>query len=171
MGQYTQGVMWVSFGALMWAVYALLQKLLLRHFTSVQLMMFINLLGALIFFGLATPTQLFLLNERQAWLLAFCCLNTVFAYGAFAEALVHWEASKVSAVLALAPLITIATLDGLSWYRPDLYQSVHLNVLAVLGAFLVIGGSATAALTKRAVKLYPTSLETPQYDKRQPEAE
>lgn len=149
LGQYTQGIIWIAFAAVVWAIYALLQKLLLKHFTSIQLLMMINLSGGALFWFLATPAQVFELTNWQLLMLLFCCLNTVFAYSAFAEALAHWEASKISAVLALTPLITIITLDFLAWRWPEFYESVHLNLLALLGAALVITGSMLAALGKR----------------------
>ncbi|MCM2679458.1 DMT family transporter [Echinimonas agarilytica] len=147
-GTYTQGVLWIVFAAVMWAIYALLQKQLLRHFTSVQLMMMINLFGGVCFFMLATPDQVLELNQWQLLMLLFCCLNTVIAYGAFAEALAHWEASKVSAVLAATPLVSIGVIDLLAWQWPEYYQSLHLNILALIGAVMVIIGSAVAALGK-----------------------
>ncbi len=152
-GHYTQGLLWVVFAAVTWAVYALLQKLLLKNFTSVQLMMMINLFGGIAFWTLATPSQVTGLTPWQWAMLIFCCLNTVVAYGAFAEALAHWEASKVSAVLAMTPLVTIWVLDFMAWQWPQYYQSEHLNWLALLGAALVILGSAVASLAKRKKKL------------------
>jgi len=50
------------------------------------------------------------LTQLQLWLLVFCCINTLIAYGCFAEAMNLWDASKVSATLALAPLFTIGSL-------------------------------------------------------------
>lgn len=151
LGEYTIGVLWIIFAAVTWTVYALIQKLLLKHFTSVQLLMMINLFGGVAFWSLATPEQVWQLNTWQWAMLIFCCLNTVFAYGAFAEALAHWEASKVSAVLAVTPLITISVLDFLAWQWPEHYEYMHLNLLALLGALLVIGGSMIAALGKKKV--------------------
>ena len=50
------------------------------------------------------------LSNLQWALLAFCGVNTLIAYGSFAEAMAHIEASKVSAILALTPLITVTTV-------------------------------------------------------------
>ncbi|MBD1388567.1 DMT family transporter [Neiella sp. HB171785] len=150
LGSYTVGVLWIVFAALTWAIYALIQKGLLRHFTSVQLLMVFNLFGGITFWFLATPSQVLVLTPWQWAMLIFCCLNTVIAYGAFAEAMNHWQASKVSAVLAITPLITIVMIDILAWWLPQYYQAEQFNLLAMIGAGMVILGSIVAALDKRA---------------------
>ncbi|MCG8435597.1 MAG: EamA family transporter, partial [Gammaproteobacteria bacterium] len=78
--------------------------------------------------------------------LVFCCANTLIAYGSFAEALNLWDASKVSATLALAPLFTIGTLKLIVFINPDYAFSDRLNWLSVFGAILLIIGSALTAL-------------------------
>ena len=78
----------------------------------------------------------------------FCCLNTVVAYGAFAEALVHWEASRVSATLAVTPLITIFVSALWAWLWPGSVQIEPLNALSYGGAALVVAGSMLCALKR-----------------------
>ena len=63
------------------------------------------------------------LDAIGLWLLAYCALNTLVAYGAFAEALAHWEASRVSTILATTPLLSlgvIALVHGLCRARSPL---------------------------------------------------
>jgi drug/metabolite transporter (DMT)-like permease len=86
------------------------------------------------------------LNTLQLGLLAFCCLNTVVAYGSFAEAMNCWDSSKVSAVLALAPLFTIATLKTTVFFIPDYAFSDRLGLLSLAGAALLVIGSVLTAL-------------------------
>jgi hypothetical protein len=50
-------------------------------------------------------TQLMDMQMIHVLALLFCCANTVVAYGAFTEALNIWQAAKVSAVLAMAPIL------------------------------------------------------------------
>jgi len=144
--QMTFGVLLVVAASITWVVYALLQKQLLRQFSSVQILLFVYVFSALLLTPLAKPTSLFELSGLQAGLLLFCCLNTVLAYGSFAEALVHWHASKVSAVLALAPLFTIAALKVIVWINPDYSYTDHLNQLSLLAAVILVLGSVTVAL-------------------------
>jgi drug/metabolite transporter (DMT)-like permease len=88
----------------------LAQKQLLTVWHSVQVMMVIYLACALVLTPWAQPLQVLALSPLQGWLLLACCLNTLVAYGAFAEALAHWEASRVSATLALTPLVTFISV-------------------------------------------------------------
>ena len=88
-------------------------------------------------------------------MLAFCCLNTLIAYGAFAEALEHLEVSRVSAVLALAPVFTIGSLWIASRFAPGLLEPEGLTIASVAGALLVVGGSALCALGGSGVPALP----------------
>ena len=76
----------------------------------------------------------------------FCGLNTLIAYGSFAEAMVHIEASKVSTVLALTPLITVVVVQVF----PNSGISVEpMTALSISGAILVVVGSMATALNRR----------------------
>ena len=84
---------------------------------SLQVMMVIYLACAVLITPWAHPLQVLELNALQGWLLFACCLNTLVAYGAFAEALAHWEASRVSAALALASSVSAAISASLALPR------------------------------------------------------
>lgn len=142
----TVGVIIVVFSAITWTVYALLQKHLLKSFSSPQILLLIYVFAALALLPFISPLSLLQLNEVQWALLLFCCLNTVIAYGCFAEALNRWDASKVSAVLALAPLFTIGTLKITVYFIPDYAFSDRLSWLSVTGALLLVVGSVLTAL-------------------------
>jgi drug/metabolite transporter (DMT)-like permease len=79
-------------------------------------------------------------------MLVFCCANTLIGYGAFAEALEHWEMSRVSAVLALAPLTTLSGMWLIERIAPHLLEPEGLNPTSIVGALLVVSGSALCAL-------------------------
>lgn len=146
-GQDSIGVLLVVIAAVTWACYALAQKQLLMSFNSQQIMWFIYVAGALCFFPATDLTPVLQLSALQWGLLAFSCLNTIVAYGAFAEALEHWEASKVSAVLAITPLLTILFANIVSWLFPAAAPAQALNIWSVAGALLVVAGSAITALS------------------------
>lgn len=142
----TVGVIIVVFAAITWVVYALLQKQLSRDFSSVQILFFIYLFAIVLLLPFISPASLLQLSPFHAALLAFCCVNTLVAYGCFAEALNCWAASKVSAVLALAPLFTIGTLKFIVWLNPDYSFSDRLSLLSIIGALLLVVGSVLTAL-------------------------
>jgi drug/metabolite transporter (DMT)-like permease len=146
LSEYTTGVLIVFAAAVVWTFYGLSQKQLLTVWNSIQVMMVIYLFCALLITPWAHPMQALQLSPLQGWLLLACCLNTLVAYGAFAEALAHWEASRVSATLALTPLVTFASVAAASWLWPDYVQAEQINLLGYGGAVLVVIGSAVVAL-------------------------
>ncbi len=142
----TLGVLIVVAAAITWALYALLQKQLLKSYTPVQILSVIYGFAIFAMLPLAVPTSIFDLSLLQFALLAFCCVNTVVAYGCFAEAMNCWDSSKVSAVLALAPLFTIMTLKTTVYFIPDYAFSDRLSLLSLAGAALLVLGSILTAL-------------------------
>lgn len=147
--KYLLGSSILVLAAIAWAVYALAQKQLLQQLSSFSIMLIIYGGCALIFSPFATPAKILSLNPLHLGMLLFCGLNTLVAYGAFAEALEHWEASRVSAVLALAPLVTLATVEIVSSLIPGLIAPEPLTLLGVFGAILVVGGCVAIALGRK----------------------
>lgn len=148
-GTYIFGSGLVVLGAAVWAVYALAQKQLLQSLSSSQIMMMIYGGCAVLFTPFAQPEAIFQLNVLHLGMLIFCGLNTLVAYGAFAESLEHWEASRVSAVLALAPIVTLAAVELVAIFTPTLIPPENLTLIGILGAGLVVAGSIAIALGKR----------------------
>ncbi len=146
LSDYTAGVLIVFLAAVVWTFYGLSQKQLLTVWNSLQVMMVIYLFCALLITPWAHPMEALQLSSLQGWLLLACCLNTLVAYGAFAEALAHWEASRVSATLALTPLVTLAAVAVAAWLWPGYVQAEEINTLGYVGALLVVLGSALTAL-------------------------
>ncbi len=143
---YTAGVLMVLLASTVWTFYALGQKQLLTVWNSLQVMMVIYLFCALLLTPWVHPLEALQLSPLQGWLLLACCLNTLIAYGAFAEALAHWEASRVSATLAITPLVTFAAVAIAAWLWPEYVQAEQINGLGYGGAVLVVLGSALVAL-------------------------
>jgi drug/metabolite transporter (DMT)-like permease len=107
--------------------------------------------GALIFAPFSSPDQLQALTPVQWGMLLFSALNTFVAYGAFAEALDHWEASKVSAVLSTTPIVTLSAVFLVSQFLPTLLTPQPITFMAVAGAFFVVIGSLGIALGRKAM--------------------
>ncbi|AHJ27923.1 DMT family transporter [Nodularia spumigena CS-584] len=147
-GTYIFGSALIALGAAAWAIYALSQKQLLLSLSSPHIMLIIYGGCALLFTPFAQPETIFTLNKFHLFILLFCALNTLIAYGAFAESLEHWEASRVSAVLALTPIITLISVALVSVFSPSLIPTEHLTLIGILGAALVVTGSMAIALGK-----------------------
>jgi drug/metabolite transporter (DMT)-like permease len=145
-GRYLLGSAIVVLAAVVWAVYALVQKQLLLRLSSWLILLAIYALASVMLWPLAHPSTLLRLDALHAALLGYCALNTIGAYGCFAEALAHWEASRVSTVLALTPLLSIAAVTLVHALWPALIRAEHVAGLGFAGAALVVCGSALAAL-------------------------
>ncbi|WP_308724049.1 DMT family transporter [Metapseudomonas otitidis] len=152
LGSYTTGVLIVLGAAFVWTFYGLAQKQLLTVWNSMQVMMVIYLGCALLLTPWVSPLEALQLSPLQGWLLLACCLNTLVAYGAFAEALAHWEASRVSATLAITPLVTFASVAVAASLWPDHVHPEQINGLAYGGAVLVVLGSALTALAPSLIR-------------------
>lgn len=147
---YLVGSLWLILAAAIWALYALAQKQLLQQLSSPVIMWLIYGGSAILFTPAASPQALFTLTPLQWGMLIFSGFNTLIAYGAFAEALAHWEASRVSAVLALTPIITLGSVWGFSRLLPHLLEPDAMTGVGVVGALLVVSGSLSIALGRRA---------------------
>ncbi|MBE9126369.1 MULTISPECIES: DMT family transporter [unclassified Coleofasciculus] len=146
---YLLGNCIIVLAAATWAVYALAQKQLLQKLPSTTIMLVIYGGCAISFTPIAAPQPILTLSPLHLSLLLFCGLNTLIAYGAFAEALEHWEASQVSAVLALTPLVTLSSVWIASRFVPTLIAPEHWTVLGLLGAVLVVCGSMAIAVGRK----------------------
>jgi drug/metabolite transporter (DMT)-like permease len=136
----------VGAAALSWAAYALMQKQLLLKLSSQHILTVIYLFSALLLWPFAHPSALANLDALHWALLLFCALNTLVAYGAFAEALEHWQASRVSAVLATTPMLCLGVVALVHALWPEAVASEHVGLLGFVGAALVVIGSALSSL-------------------------
>lgn len=145
---YLIGSAFVVLGALVWAAYSLAQKQLLMRLRSSVVLAFIYAVAALVLLPFAHPQQLLTLSGLQWLVLGYCALNTLGAYGAFAEALVHWEASRVSAVLATTPLLCFAVVDLAHVLWPTRIAAEHIGAWGWTGAALAVVGSIAVSLLR-----------------------
>jgi drug/metabolite transporter (DMT)-like permease len=138
---FTLGMLLVLGGGLSWAVFATLQKGLVRTVHPNQLNLFIYGFCAL---GLSPLVKFSSLQGMPAvnWiLLAYLGLNTVLAYGSLALAIKFTEATRVSVIITLNPIITFVTMAILTrmdvpWIEPESF-----SLVSVLGALTVLGGA------------------------------
>ena len=149
--QYLMGVMMLLGSAVLWAGYALAQKKLLLEMNSVTIMFIIYVAGSILMAPAASPAHLASLDSTRLSFLIYCCLNSLVSYGFFSEALAIWPASKVSAVVALAPLFTVIFTKIASTIWPAYVAAEALDALNLLGAAMVVGGCVMMALAGRMV--------------------
>jgi drug/metabolite transporter (DMT)-like permease len=140
------GVALTVAAAVSWTVYGLAQKKLHERFSSQQVLWIIYVGAVALMLPSAQPAAVLELDGLQLGMLVFCCINTLAAYGSFGEALYHWELSRVSAVLATAPLFTIGAMWVVERLELGLVPPEGLNALSIAGALLVVAGSMVCAL-------------------------
>ena len=142
------GVLLIAASAAVWAIYALAQKQLLKSFPSETIMLYIYFAGTILFLPFARPARIVEMDIIHILLLLFCAFNTLAAYGSFAEALDHWEASSIGMVLAATPLITVAAMELCTVLFPAYIKPEQLNLLSIIGASLVVTGSILNAMVR-----------------------
>jgi drug/metabolite transporter (DMT)-like permease len=145
---FNVGMFWIFIGASCWVVYASLQKSLVKKYQPQQLNLFLYGLPALLYTPLASPGTLLDVPMIYIIMLIFAGLNTLFAYGAFAEALKYTEANKVSVIIICNPIITIIVMWflnnlDLAWLEKD-----PISTESLLYALLVLGGAAMTIFRK-----------------------
>jgi len=143
---YALGMGLMSLAATCWTAYAIMQKQLLLHFTSSQIMLVVYLLGSLVFLPLAQPLSIFELNTSGLLLLLFCGTSTLVGSGSFSEAMAHIEAYKASAMLSTLPVFTILFMWCLSFAPGFDISPEPLTSLTLSGAALVVFGALMVAL-------------------------
>ena len=149
---YMWGNILLVFGAIAWVFYGLAQKQLLRDLPSSSVMLGIYLCAAVLFMPLSHPARLLTLSGSHFAILIFCALNTLVAYGAFAAALEHWEASKVSAIITLAPLVTLVASVILPSFMAQLLPPSPLSWWGYVGAIAVVSGSLIISLSSKPLR-------------------
>lgn len=144
---YGVGLLMVAMSGLCWAGYGISQKLLLREFNPQETMLAFYWIGALLLVPFCNFSPLADFDLWQLALLLSCGVITLVAYGSFAESLLHIEASRASALIALSPLLTVAIMQLVPvWGLP----AEPLGWLSLLGALMVVVGSMTTAIATKA---------------------
>ncbi|WP_299004247.1 DMT family transporter [uncultured Shewanella sp.] len=134
------GILLVQFSALSWSCFALMQKLMSNKLSPNNTLLFVYGFGTLAMLPFIS-TQSFSQMLLTDWYVAlFCALNTVIAYGCFAQAMRYWAASQVGPMLALTPIFSfLATWLVVKWaWWPDIFSSDDLDLIAILGIIMVI---------------------------------
>ena len=124
--------------ALIWVFYALLQKSLLKRLSSTNILLFIYSLAIIILAPFSDIGAFFTLDGYDWLILLFCALNTVIAYGAFAQSMKHIDPTQVSMLISTIPLFTIALsyLTFIIW--PMYFTFDEIDLIGWLGIFMVV---------------------------------
>ena len=134
------GVVIIFISAFSWCIYALMQKTLFHKLSSSNILLMIYLFAMVTMAPFSTPSKLMTMSGDDTWIMLFCCINTIVAYGAFTQALRYWQTVQVSAVIAMVPVVVfvlteLCVLFGL-W--SNIISESHLDWMSYLGMILVV---------------------------------
>ncbi len=149
MNDYAFGILCGMVASLLWIGYGLAQKIMLEHFNSMQILLVMYIGCSLVFTPFATLSQTENLSPIALLCLIYCCLNTIIAYGSYAEALNRWDVSKVSIMMPLIPILTLGFSEIAYYWLPDYFAAPELSFLSVIGALCVVSGALLSAVGHR----------------------
>ncbi len=139
-GNYNIGVLITLTAALAWATYAALQKKLVSKYSTKSLNLFLFALPMIIYFPFINLSPLFNLSWLWLLLLLFLGANTFIAYTALAEALKYTDASIVSIIIIVNPIITFITMGILTEMNVSWVAHEQFSMITIFGASLVVTG-------------------------------
>jgi drug/metabolite transporter (DMT)-like permease len=154
-GEYTRGILLVSAGGISWAVFASIQKGLVTKIGPNQLNLVIYAFCSLVFLPFINIRQMLQLNLLEWLVLIFLGLNTVLAYGFLAIAIKYAEATKVSVIIALNPILTFVGMAVLGAYEVSWIEAEHFTFLSIVGAVIVLAGAIITILSRRKKEIIP----------------
>lgn len=138
---FTLGMLLVLGGGLSWAIFATMQKALVRKLHPNQLNLFIYGFCAIALIPLVQFSEFQGLTATSWYILFYLGLNTVLAYGSLALAIKFTEATRVSVIIALNPIITFVSMAILTQMNVPWIDPESFSILSFLGALTVLGGA------------------------------
>jgi drug/metabolite transporter (DMT)-like permease len=140
------GTLWVLTAAFTWAIYAVLLKVLVQRYPPMQLNLVIFGLPALLYLPFVEFSGFLHLTFTDWMIMIFLGLNTLVAYGTLSMAIQNIEANKVSVILILNPIITVALMGMLSSMDVTWIAHEHYTFFGILGAGIVLSGAILTIL-------------------------
>lgn len=138
---FTLGMLLVLGGGLSWAAFATAQKALLKQIGPNQLNLFVYGACALALIPLVQFSQLGGMPAVNWYILIYLGLNTVLAYGSLSMAIKLTEATRVSVIITLNPIITFITMAILTRMKVSWIEPEYFSLFSILGALSVLGGA------------------------------
>lgn len=138
---FNTGVLFLLMGGITWALYAIMQKYLVRDYPPQTLNLFLFGLPALLYIPLVDFQNLGSISIGWWGLLIFLGANTLIAYGGMSAALKYLDANKVSAIVINNPIITFLAMAAFSFFNVSWIENEHFSPLVWMGAFMFIAGA------------------------------
>ena len=148
--QVILGVLLVQVSSFCWCIYALLQKSLHNKLTPANILLFIFALGVLLLLPKSQLSVIPEFNSEQWLIVLFCSLNTIVAYGCFAQSMKYWKTVQVSAMIALTSIASFGTTIlcvYLGWWA-DIITHQPLSILSTFGLVIVVISAASVQMVR-----------------------
>ncbi len=151
---YIAGNIWIFFAAITWVVFATLQKMQIAKadWTPQETNAVIYFVSMIALTPNAHFNELRPLNFWQWLLMISLGVNTIVAYGAFAEALQRVPASMVSLIISINPLITLALIALIGYFGLTFISPEPIMWRGYLGASFVASGVAIAVSMRKGTR-------------------
>ncbi len=146
---YNLGFLLTLSGAFTWALYAAMQKKLVNRYSTASLNLFLFGLPVLLYLPFIDLAPLAGLGWGWWVLLVSLGLNTLISYGTLSLALKFMEASKVSIIIILNPIITFITLALLAYVEVSWMATEKFSVFSIVGAIVVLSGAILVVKKKK----------------------
>jgi drug/metabolite transporter (DMT)-like permease len=143
---FSMGVVWLLIAAMAWAVYATFQKKLVQDYPPQQLNLFLFGLPVVLFLPFVRFSGFLELSLLQWMLMLFLGLNTLVAYGSLSMAFKYIEASKVSIIVTMNPILTFVYMGLLALWEVTWIQPEKLSVAGIAAAAMVLVGAIMAII-------------------------
>lgn len=150
-GMYKKGVLWTLFGGVMWAIYMIFQKKLVREYEPMTLNLVVFALPAIGYIPFVNFNAFAVVTPGMWGILFFLGANTLMAYGALSYALKFLDANKISVVITMNPIITFSAIAILMAMEVAWVEHENFTLVSILGASLVILGGVMTVLRRRKV--------------------
>lgn len=134
------GVLIIQFSALSWTSYALIQKVLVKQISPNNILLFIYVFGIIVMLPMCDFSAAANYNADQWTIIFYTALNTLLAYGCFAQSMRYLSTAQTGAMIALTPLLSFAATNWAATV-PSFQQIIvpaPINALSALGVVLVI---------------------------------
>ena len=135
------GSIWVFIAAVAWAVYAAIQKDLVKSIGPQKLNIIFYGVCFFLFLPLTNFKTLSSLNPFQWSIMISLGINTLVAYGLIGEALKRIPANKVGVIITLNPLLTLIFIWAINKIGWNFIEGENLTVLGIFGSFLFLLGA------------------------------
>lgn len=146
--RYRSGVLWVIFGAVMWASYAVFQKKLVINHDPMELNLLLFGLPALGYSPFVNYQVVFHSSLLEWILLIILGINTLLAYGSLAYAFKYLEANKISVIITLNPILTFIAMAILTAANVTWIVHEKFTLISITGGMLVLAGAILTIIKK-----------------------